>query len=511
MGFKEIALKLPTDYSSDEVTKEIGRILKIRNFSWTIEKKSLDARSKRNIHWLIRVGVSSKELKEGSREPVMPIDIDYKKRDLKAVVTGSGPAGFFAAYLLQLSGFEVKLLEMGPDVETRKRDIASFEKTGLLNDRSNYSFGEGGAGTFSDGKLTSRTKSISREKAFIFDTYIKAGAPEEIAYLSMPHLGSDNLKKIVKNLRDEFEKIGGKILFNTKVTNIKHKEGIVSEVVTDRGCFESDYAIFATGHSSFDTFRMLHGNGVLFRNKPFAIGVRVEHEQAIINRSQWGCSSLKGVKGAEYKLTYKDKNALPVYSFCMCPGGKVVPAAPSKGLNIVNGMSNYTRNSNHANSAIVAGINISEVLKKDISILESLNWLETLERSFFSLRGNYDAPANLIGDFIKGKTASALPESSYPFGIFPYDFGELLPSEVVNSLQKGMTGFSKKFQNFDRGIMLGLESKTSSPIQAVRDKTGIAEGFSNLYISGEGSGYAGGIVSSAADGIKAAINIIEKN
>ena len=510
MGFKLLELKLHTGFTTGELKEKIAKKLKIKDFSYTIEKQSLDARKKGNILWSLRVGVSSPAL-PGLEPPVREkLIIPYKKRDKKVVVVGSGPAGFFAAYILQQAGFEVTLLEQGPDVDTRLKDIISFECTGELNEKSNYVFGEGGAGSFSDGKLTSRTKSISRERVFIFDTYIKSGAPEEIAYLAHPHLGSDNLRKIIKNLRKDFREREGNFLFDTKVEDIDIKKGKMQAVETSGGKIHAHYFIFATGHSSYETYRMLIGKGVPFRVKPFAIGCRVEHSQEHINQAQWGRPSLPGVKAAEYRLTFKKQNQLPVYSFCMCPGGRIVPTAAYKRTNIVNGMSNYQRNSPFANAAIVAGFHLNEFLNREVEPLEALEWLQKLEEKFFDFSNSYAVPACKISDFLVGKVSATLHESSYPFDLVPADFNELLPVEIVASLKEGMKDFSRKLRGFEEGILMGLESKTSSPVQAVRDKSGLSQVVENLYISGEGSGWAGGIVSSAADGIKAAFDIIKR-
>ncbi|MCX6579588.1 MAG: NAD(P)-binding protein [Candidatus Aminicenantes bacterium] len=503
-------IKLPTDFTAEELKRKIAKKLGIKEFSYTIEKQSLDAREKGNIYWNIRVGVSSAALPGPGALPHETFSIPYKKRDQKVVVVGSGPAGFFAAYTLLLAGFEVTLLEQGPDVDTRVKDIASFERTGELVENSNYAFGEGGAGTFSDGKLTSRTKSISREREFIFDIYIKGGAPEEIAYLAHPHLGSDNLRKIVKRLRQDFMEKGGQFLFDAKVENIDLVNGKMRAVETAAGKIAAQYFIFAVGHSSYDTYRMLMRKGVPFRVKPFAIGCRVEHAQELINLAQWGQASLPGLKAAEYRLTFQKPNLLPVYSFCMCPGGKVVPAAAYKGANIVNGMSNYSRNSVFGNAAVVAGVHINELLNKESEPLEALEWLQRLEERFFQVSNSYAAPACKIGDFLSGKVSAVFSKSSYPFALAPADFNELLPVKVIESLKEGMKDFCRKLRGFEEGVMLGLESKTSSLVQAVRDKGGRSDAVQNLYISGEGSGYAGGIVSSAADGVKAALDIISK-
>ena len=510
MGYREITLKLPTDYTEEQLRKSIEKELRITEFFYQIEKKSLDARKKDRIHWQLRVSVVSEEIK-GDAPVVSPsLIIPYRERREKAVVAGSGPAGFFSAFVLQKAGFATTLIERGSDVKKRAEGIRTFEKTSVFNPVSNYAFGEGGAGTFSDGKLTSRTKHISKEKQFIVSSYINAGAPEEIAYLAHPHLGSDNLKKIVKNLREEFLNAGGTVLFETFLEDLKIENGKVIEAVTTSGGIEADYFIIAPGHSAYETYRMLIRRGVRFRTKNFAIGSRVEHPQEIINRAQWGRESLPGVKAAEYRLTSKGDGNLPVYTFCMCPGGRVVPASAYKNTNIVNGMSRYKRDGEFTNAACVAGVNPDKLTGREITPLEALDWLETLEESFYRYSDGYQAPFCSIQDFINRKEPSDIVDSSYPLGLKPAPLWDLLPSEVSGSIREGLKDFSRKVKGFETGSIMGLESKTSSPIQVLREKNRLCAGIENLYIVGEGSGFAGGIISSGADGIKAAMNIIER-
>ncbi len=511
MGYREISFKLPTDYSEEQLRKKIEKELRIREFSYQIEHKSLDARKKSNIHWLIRVEILSQEIKGGEPVRPPPLTIPHKKRKEKAVVVGSGPAGFFSAFVLQKAGIDTILIERGSKVNERAEGIRAFETTGTFNPVSNYAFGEGGAGTFSDGKLTSRTKGISKEKQFMLSSYVRAGAPEEIEYLAHPHLGTDNLKKIVRNLREEFLNIGGGVLFETVLEDLKIKNGKVYEAITTSGGIEADYCIIAPGHSAYETYRMLIGKGVKFRTKNFAIGCRVEHPQELINIAQWGREGLPGVNAAEYRLTSKGDGNLPVYTFCMCPGGVVVPAAAYKNTNIVNGMSRYKRNGTYANAACVAGINPEKLLGRQMEPLEALDWLGGLEESFYYHSNGYQAPFCTIQDFIDKKMPSKTVESSYPLGLKPSALWDLLPMEVSRSIREGLKDFCRKIKGFETGIIMGLESKTSSPIQVLREKTGRCTGFENLYMVGEGSGYAGGIISSGSDGIQAAMSIIERD
>ena len=508
MGHRVLSFKLPTDFSAEELERRIARELRTKDFSHQIENQSLDARKKDNIHWLVQVSVSSKAIKGPPPEPAPELEIPRASRGGRALVVGSGPAGFFAALALRRAGLEVTLVERGAEVARRAEGIRGFEAGGPFDPLGNYAFGEGGAGTFSDGKLTSRTKGLSLEKRFILSSYVRAGAPAEILHLAHPHLGSDNLRRIVKNLRGELLGLGGNVLFQTTVTGLRAADGKVTSAVTSAGDIEADHFLFAPGHSAHDTYRMLMQAGVRFRVKPFAIGCRVEHPQTLVNLAQWGRGSLPGVKAAEYRLTSDGGGALPVYSFCMCPGGMVVPAAPRADANIVNGMSRYRRDGEFANAACVAAVELNSLLGRELSPEEALAWLEGLEHSFFDYAQGYRAPACGVRDFIERREPSAAARTSYPFGLLPAPLWELLPDTVGQALAAGMKDFSGKLKGFETGMVMGLESKTSSPIQVVRGLDGRCEGFENLYLAGEGAGFSGGIVSSAADGLKAALRVI---
>lgn len=510
MGYRELTLKLPTDYTEEQLRRRIGKELKIRNFSCTISSKSLDARKKNAIHWLLRVGVVSDELAGGEPERAPELVIPRISGTRRAVVVGSGPAGIFAALVLQQAGISVTLIERGTEVTKRAEGIRAFESTGVFNPASNYAFGEGGAGTFSDGKLTSRSKHITREKEFMLNTYIMAGAPEEIRYLAHPHLGSDNLRVMAKNLRQMLLDLGGTIHFETMLLDLSADNGSVAAAITSAGPMTADFFVIAPGHSAHETYRMLIGKGVAFRTKSFAIGCRVEHPQELINLAQWGCRRLPGVKAAEYRLTSPGDGRLPVYTFCMCPGGVVVPAAAYEETNIVNGMSRYRRNGVFANAACVAGINLNSLLGRELDPLEALEWLGALEESFYTATAGYRAPFCTVRDFLDKTMPSGIPDSSYPLGLKPAPLWNMLPAPVATAIAAGLRDFTRTIKGFETGTLLGLESKTSSPIQVLREPDGRCTGFDNLYVVGEGSGYAGGIISSGSDGIRAAMHILAR-
>lgn len=510
MGYKITEIELPTGYSNEMVEARISKLLHINRFRYEILGLSLDARNKKSIHWQARLGIFSDELKGGIPEKQPELEIPVIRKKKKAVVLGSGPAGFFAAWVLQKAGFETTIAERGAEVDKRGRGIKRFEQTGIFDPLSNYAYGEGGAGTFSDGKLTSRSKHISAEKRFILDHYVRAGAPEEIAYLAYPHIGSDNLKTVVKNLRDQFTGMGGKILFESLVKDLRIVNGHVTAAVTSAGVIEGDIFILAPGHSSYETFRMLISRGIPFRTKNFALGFRAEHPQELINRAQWGHATLPGVKAAEYRLTSNREGRLPVFTFCMCPGGIVVPATASSTGNIVNGMSYYKRNGRFANAACVAGIHPDQLCGHETSPAEALDTVEQLENLFFETGKGYKAPFCTIADFHRPKLTGGEVPSSYPLGLVQAPLWEMLPGIVISAIKEGLTEFSHKLKGYETGILLGLESKTSSPIQVVRDESGKCGGFDNLYLAGEGSGFSGGIISSGADGIRIAMEIAQK-
>ncbi len=510
MGYKTLQIKLPTGYSDDDIRQTIRKQLGSKVFSFQIEKKSLDARKKNSIHWQLSLVVSSNQLKGKAYVAPESLDISYKKRTEKVIVTGSGPAGFFAAYVLQLAGYHVTILERGSQVEKRSKAINQLENIGEFTAQNNYAFGEGGAGTFSDGKLTSRSKHISAERRFILLEYVKAGAPEEILYMAHPHMGTDNLKVVVANLRKQFLQHGGLFLFDTQMKDIVVKGKKINKIVCNTGEMEADHLVLATGHAAYDTYRMLINRGVQFGTKNFAIGHRIEHAQKLINRAQWGKESLPGVKAAEYRLTTKTRSGLPVYTFCMCPGGYVVPSAAYDYKSVVNGMSYYMRDGNFSNAGCVAGLHPDMLLGHKCSSIEILDWMDKLEERFYSFSNSLVIPANRAYDYIKKMESKEMVRSSYSLGLQSAPLYNMVPEMVSKAIAEGLEDFSRKLKGFERGVLMGLESKTSSPIQVAREKDGRCTGFDNLYFVGEGSGYAGGIISSAADGIRCAIALSSK-
>jgi uncharacterized FAD-dependent dehydrogenase len=509
MGYKEFDIRISVQASEDEMIKIIRKKTGLSNFNTQIILKSLDARNKRNISWQYRLGITSDQIKSNEKPEEKKLEIPKSSKKEHVIIVGSGPSGIFSAILLAEAGMKVTVIERGSQVKKRRKDIEGFEQTGIFSEQNNYAFGEGGAGTFSDGKITSRTKGISLEKKYIFSLLLDAGAPSEIDYMTHPHLGSDNLINITENLRKKLENLEGKLLFDTHVQDFFVKNGSITKIITNKGILEGDYFIFGNGHSAYDTIKMLIKHGVEYQIKNFAIGMRAEHPRELINNSQWGVPELPGVKAAEYRLATKDSAGFPVYSFCMCPGGTIVPASAYKYANIVNGMSLYKRNNYWSNAAVVAGINPEEVLLNEKSPIAALDWLESLENSFFEVSNGYKAPAIQIKDFIQNKNSSCLPNSSYPFELISTDIYHLLPGRIIQSLQEGLVKFNRMLKGFDQGVLIGLESKTSSPVQVLRHDTKMFSTFNNLFVVGEGSGWAGGIISSAVDGLKASLALLK--
>ncbi|OQY40420.1 MAG: hypothetical protein B6229_01840 [Spirochaetaceae bacterium 4572_7] len=503
-----IELKLPVGYNNEDLLAHLKKIGHKNIKSVEVLKKSLDARKKDKIVWNIQLDINNpkidfKDISENA------LEIPYKTRNSHVIIVGSGPSGIFSGLVLLKAGFKVTIIERGSKVENRDKDIANLMEKGIFNSESNFAFGEGGAGTYSDGKLTSRNKHISKEKKFILSTFINNGAPKEIYSLVHPHVGSDNLKIVAKNMRNQFTDAGGVILFDTSFISFKQKGTTVNKIISSKGEHDCDYLILATGHSAFDTYRELIKRGLIFNTKNFALGFRAEHPQLLINNAQWGRDSLPGVKAAEYRITAKTESS-SVYSFCMCPGGQIVPAGALQNTSVVNGMSNFKRNSEFANAAVVASFNFSTDLQRVVPPEEALERLQRLEESYFLATGGYSVPGMKISDFIASSLKESVNKTSYPLGVTNMDLSELLPKSVIAPLKEGLSQFNNKLKGYETGNILGLESKTSSPIQVSRNKEGLCNGFSNLYFVGEGSGWAGGIISSGADGIRGAINIIEK-
>lgn len=427
----------------------------------------------------------------------------------RPVVMGYGPAGIFCAYLLALCGYAPIVFEKGSSIDERDKKVNDFFSGGKLDVNTNVQFGEGGAGTYSDGKLTTRINSPSCR--FILEKFVEFGAPEEILWLAKPHIGTDKLGQVVKNIRNETIRLGAQVNFNSEITNIKTSNGNISEIqINNNEWLPCECLIIAAGHSARNAYTMLAENQLVLQPKPFSVGVRIEHLQQKVNESLWGNYANDPILGsADYNVSrrYGDKG---VYSFCMCPGGQVVAAASEKGGVVVNGMSTFARNNTNANSAMCVSVVPTDFGNTPLGGIEFQRELE--RRAFTAAGSNYKAPAVLVGDFLENKVSksfrSVLP--SYPIGTEFCDMSKILPGFVVELLQTGLRGFAKNHSFFSEpdAVLTGVETRTSSPVRILRDENLCACGYSGIYPCGEGAGYAGGIMSAAADGIRIAEKII---
>jgi len=435
---------------------------------------------------------------------------------LRPVVVGFGPAGMFAGLLLAEAGLRPVILERGRRIDDRVKDVDLFWKQNRLDPESNIQFGEGGAGTFSDGKLNSMIREKDTTGRFVLEAFVKFGAPEEILYKNKPHIGTDNLRKIVKNIREYIICKGGEIRFGALMTELRaqqggalpHVCGVTVRSGEDSYTLDTNSVFLAVGHSARDTFLLLRRQEIAMEKKPFSVGLRIEHLQKDIDKAQYGPSArlMRQCGGpADYKLSYHAANGRGVYTFCMCPGGFVVGAASEHGGLVTNGMSNYDRAGRNANAAILVGVSPEDFAGEDV--LSGVEFQRNLERAAFRLGGNsWKAPCQLVGDFLAGRetTAFGAVEPTYPNGCQPADLRSILPDEIYTSLKESIPVFGKRISGFDRAdaVLTGCETRSSSPVRILRDEAGCSVSMTGLYPVGEGAGYAGGILSAAADGIK---------
>lgn len=511
--------------SNENLYKAISKKLKVPTHfinDCIIKKQSLDARDKNQIYFVYEVDVNVnneddilKKLKSNDIFKSLYEKYIYEKSGNiklknRPVIVGSGPAGLFAAYLLSIEGFNPIVIERGEKVEDRIKTVNKFWETRKLNPNSNVQFGEGGAGTFSDGKLNTLVKDEVNRGKMVFDTFIECGAPIEISYSYKPHIGTDLLVDVVKNLRNKIISNGGEFLYNTCLTNIFTKDNkVIGIEVNNKEKIDCEVLVLAIGHSSRETFYMLNDLGIKMEAKPFALGLRVQHSQDMINESQYGKKYKDSLGSASYKLTYKASNNRGVYSFCMCPGGFVVNASSEENLLAINGMSNHARDSKNANSAIVV-----TVFPRDFgeNPLDGIEYQRKLEKKAY-LIGNGNIPIQLLNDFYNNKTSISFGKVEPIFkGNYTFsNLNDILPNDIILSLKEAFPYFGKKIKHFDDSdtILAAIESRTSSPVRIVRDEL-LEASIKGIYPAGEGAGYAGGITSAAMDGLKIAEEILKK-
>lgn len=518
-------VKLPLNHNEEALPAAILQKLGIASedmLSFEVFKRAYDARNKTDILliYIVDIEVSNQDklLEQFVNDPHVreTPDMTYKfvthapqNLTSRPVVIGLGPCGLFAALILAQMGFKPIVLERGKAVRERTKDVFGFWRNKPLDTESNVQFGEGGAGTFSDGKLYSQIKDRKHYGRKVLHEFVAAGAPEEILYVSKPHIGTFKLVNMVEKMRAQITELGGEIRFGTRVDKVDIQDNKLKGLHLSSGeHLLCEHAVLAVGHSARDTFEMLHEQGVYVEAKPFSIGFRIEHEQSMIDESRFGDNAGNPILGAaDYKLVHHCKNGRSVYSFCMCPGGTVVAAASEAGRVVTNGMSQYSRHERNANSAIVVGITPEQDYPEHP--LAGIALQRQLEELAYKVGGeNYHAPAQLIGDFLKGKSSEHLGDvkSSYTPGITLTDLSKVVPSFVIEAIQEAIPAFNKKIKGFSKadGLLTGVETRTSSPICIKRGKDLQSINTGGLYPAGEGAGYAGGIWSAGIDGIKVA-------
>lgn len=485
--------------------------LKTASFSYQIVKESIDARKDELFFsYVVDIEIENEnkylKIKDVS---IAPIDVYQQltcSTKRKVIVIGCGPAGLFAAMSLVRGGCEVLLYERGQAVDERVKDVEAFWKNNQLNPESNVQFGEGGAGTFSDGKLTSRSKDIRSLK--VLEELVRHGAHPEILYQAYPHIGTDQLRAVVKHMRNEIIELGGNIHFNSKVEDFRVVNQQLSAVYVNGEWIEADAFVLAIGHSARDTFMKLNEHCIAMQPKPFAVGVRVEHPQSMINDNQYGAYA-HCMPPANYKLTHTCLDGKGVYSFCMCPGGVVVNASSEQHQLVCNGMSNHARDEANANSAILVQVDPSDVGEE---LFDGVKFQIELEKRAYELGKDNKAPAQNIEDYLNHVPSTSLNiASSFTNGVRAVDMHSLFPDFINRDLEEGFVAFNHRLKGFNGGIMVGVESRSTSPIKINREfETGQSINTENLYPCGEGAGYAGGIVSAAIDGLRVAELIIRR-
>ncbi len=514
-------IQLPPEHNAHQLQFEAAQMLRISNSKirqLKIVRRSVDARKKPDVKIIYTIDVTvdgneKKILKASACKRASLAPVSYYKApknipapEKRPVVVGFGPAGMFAALILAMAGWKPLVLERGEDAQSRHEKVEKFFATGELDVRSNVQFGEGGAGTFSDGKLNTGVN--NPRIGWILEQFVKAGAREDILYDAKPHVGTDVLLNVVQNLRQRIISLGGEVRFNTQVTEIIAENGALTGLKTENGeIIDCDTAVFAIGHSARDTFEMLLSSGVPMEPKPFAMGARIEHKQTTVDLSQYGQVS-PVLPPADYKLTEHLEDAT-VYTFCMCPGGHVVASASEEGRVVTNGMSYADRDGENANAALLVTVNPADFPYE--GPLGGMYWQRDIEERAYSLSGSYRAPAQKVGDFLAGKPGDGpgQVQPTYRPGVHWCDLHDVLPEKITRSMEAALPRLDNKLKGFagDDAVLTAPETRSSSPVRIVRDETrqSTLKGF---YPTGEGAGYAGGIMSAAIDGIMTAEAIL---
>ena len=519
-------LKLPVDHTREQLIHKTAQYLRIPAadiLELQIVRQSLDARKKPALFYSYSVNVTVKKeekvYKDACRrlgkanvlltektEYLFPAEGSTQQKH-PTVIIGMGPAGLFCGYYLAQHGYAPVILERGADVDARQADVEAFWQTGRLKPDSNVQFGEGGAGTFSDGKLNTLVKDKYGRNTEVLKTFVKHGADPAILYQAKPHIGTDVLSKVVKSMRKEILRMGGEVRFHSQMTEILTENGQVTGVkVNDTEVLPCEQVVLAPGHSARDTFSMLYRKQFPMSAKSFAVGFRVEHPQSLINMSQYGAESVKGLGAAAYKVTAKTSTGRGVYSFCMCPGGRVVASASEDGGVVTNGMSYFARDGKNANSALLVNVTPSDFKTDDP--LAGMYFQREIEQRAFEVGGkNYNAPCQRVGDFLGTESNGEYTvEPTYKPNVTWVNLDEVFPKFITDSMREGIVLMDNKLHGFaDSGaVITGPETRSSSPVRIIRDKKTMQSNIKGLYPCGEGAGYAGGIMSAAVDGIKVA-------
>lgn len=519
-------LKLPLDHTDEALREAIVQRLGILDeqlLGFTLFKRSYDARKKNSeLLFIYTIDLETSNEAEllrtfaDDRNIGVAPDVRYtfvgqapEGLSERPIVVGFGPCGIFAGLVLAQMGFKPIVLERGKEVRQRTKDTWGLWRKSVLNPESNVQFGEGGAGTFSDGKLYSQIKDPNHHGRKVLEEFVKAGAPEEILYINKPHIGTFRLTSMVEKMREEIIALGGDVRFEQKVTDLLLDGEQLTGVVLQSGeQLHSRHVVLALGHSARDTFRMLHAKGVFMEAKPFSVGFRIEHPQSLIDKARLGkYAGHPKLGAADYKLVHHAKNGRSVYSFCMCPGGTVVAATSEPGRVVTNGMSQYSRNERNANSGIVVGIDPERDYPG--GPLAGIELQERLEAHAYVMGGsNYQAPAQLVGDFVAGRPSTALGsvEPSYKPGVTLGDLAPSLPDFAIEAIREALPAFDRQIKgyNLHDAVLTGIETRTSSPLRITRDASYQSLNLKGLFPAGEGAGYAGGILSAGVDGIRIA-------